>query len=159
MVWPSGATKTISAPAPPAAGLSSRSRSRASWDSEPGMLNRSSNEPPAPTRNAITAPSTTNQISETRPRCRNETRPSRARNELMEGTPDSVGDDRTQQQQERRPLEVVGRRVDRVGLRAFGAGRFGHGDLLHGRLLKCEAVVRGQGDAGELPGRDGEAQA
>ena len=69
-VEPSGATKTIWAPAPAAPGETSASWSRASWDSDPGMVNRSSNEPPTVTSKATTAPRIASQATETSPRCR-----------------------------------------------------------------------------------------
>ena len=69
-VAPSGATKTICAPAPAAPGETSASWSSASCDSEPGMVNRSSNEPPSVTSSATTAPRIASQATETSPRWR-----------------------------------------------------------------------------------------
>ena len=82
-VWPSGATKTIWAPTPAAPGEAASSWSSASCDSDPGIVNSSSNELPRVSSSATTAPRTASQATETSPRWRKEARPSRASREAM----------------------------------------------------------------------------
>src|SRR5829696_2232659 len=142
---PSGATKTICAPAPAAPSETSASWSSASCDSEPGMVNRSSNEPPTVISRVTTVPSRASHATETRPRWRNEARPSRARNELMgRGTPGSVGGGGTQQEEERGALQIGGGTVGGGPVAGGAAGR-----TAAEHLPDDDPVVQGQDDAGQ----------
>jgi hypothetical protein len=69
-VEPSGATKTICALMPAVPGEAWSSWSSASWDSEPGIVNSSSKEPPTVSSRVTTAPRIASHATETRPRWR-----------------------------------------------------------------------------------------